>query len=495
MSLLQMSNICKSFGGISVLKNVQLTVEKGEVHALLGENGAGKSTLMKILSGDITADEGEIYIEDSPITIKNPKDAIEQGIATVYQESQLVEQMTVYENVLLGRECLLHGGVDFSTMQKLVKDEIEKFGFQIPVKAKVSELSTAQKRLVEIVKALSTKAKVLILDEPTASLTKEEAFHLMSDIKKIKEQGVGIIFVSHRMDEVKFICDCATVLRNGKVVANLEKDEFTEKNIIMHLIGEKADQKEKEREKEQDNAEARIHRDTVALHFKGSLKNKLDNIDFAVYQGEIVGIAGTLGSGRSSLLRAIGGALGYAEYEVLGKKVVVHSVRDAIKEKVIYLPEDRKAEGLFLKWSIKQNISLPYLYEKTKCFISSKWEKDEGNKYIDKFLIKANNCEQTGNELSGGNQQKVLLGKWVRDDAKILMFDEPTHGVDIHAKQEIYSIIRNAAKNGAGVIVVSSELDELIELSDRIIMINNGQIVGEKTQKPFNDQEILSAIS
>ena len=258
MSLLQMRNICKSFSGIPVLKNVQLTVEQGEVHALLGENGAGKSTLMKILSGDITADEGEIYIEDSPITIKNPKDAIEQGIATVYQESQLVEQMTVYENVLLGRECLLHGGVDFSTMQKLVKDEIEKFGFQIPVKAKVSELSTAQKRLVEIVKALSTKAKVLILDEPTASLTKEEAFHLMSDIKKIKEQGVGIIFVSHRMDEVKFICDCATVLRNGKVVANLEKDEFTEKNIIMHLIGEKADQKEKEREKEQDNAEARI---------------------------------------------------------------------------------------------------------------------------------------------------------------------------------------------------------------------------------------------
>ena len=480
MPLLLMKEVSKIYPGTIALDKASIKLEKGQVLGMLGLNGAGKSTLMKILSGDITADEGEIYIEDSPITIKNPKDAIEQGIATVYQESQLVEQMTVYENVLLGRECLLHGGVDFSTMQKLVKDEIEKFGFQIPVKAKVSELSTAQKRLVEIVKALSTKAKVLILDEPTASLTKEEAFHLMSDIKKIKEQGVGIIFVSHRMDEVKFICDCATVLRNGKVVANLEKDEFTEKNIIMHLIGEKADQKEKEREKEQDNAEARIHRDTVALHFKGSLKNKLDNIDFAVYQGEIVGIAG---------------ALGYAEYEVLGKKVVVHSVRDAIKEKVIYLPEDRKAEGLFLKWSIKQNISLPYLYEKTKCFISSKWEKDEGNKYIDKFLIKANNCEQTGNELSGGNQQKVLLGKWVRDDAKILMFDEPTHGVDIHAKQEIYSIIRNAAKNGAGVIVVSSELDELIELSDRIIMINNGQIVGEKTQKPFNDQEILSAIS
>ena len=493
--MITISNLTKKYGDKYALDHISFNVKKGEVLGFLGPNGAGKSTLMKILSGDITADEGEIYIEDSPITIKNPKDAIEQGIATVYQESQLVEQMTVYENVLLGRECLLHGGVDFSTMQKLVKDEIEKFGFQIPVKAKVSELSTAQKRLVEIVKALSTKAKVLILDEPTASLTKEEAFHLMSDIKKIKEQGVGIIFVSHRMDEVKFICDCATVLRNGKVVANLEKDEFTEKNIIMYLIGEKADQKEKEGEKEQDNAEARIHRDTVALHFKGSLKNKLDNIDFAVYQGEIVGIAGTLGSGRSSLLRAIGGALGYAEYEVLGKKVVVHSVRDAIKEKVIYLPEDRKAEGLFLKWSIKQNISLPYLYEKTKCFISSKWEKDEGNKYIDKFLIKANNCEQTGNELSGGNQQKVLLGKWVRDDAKILMFDEPTHGVDIHAKQEIYSIIRNAAKNGAGVIVVSSELDELIELSDRIIMINNGQIVGEKTQKPFNDQEILSAIS
>ena len=495
MPLLLMKEVSKIYPGTIALDKASIKLEKGQVLGMLGLNGAGKSTLMKILSGDITADEGEIYIEDSPITIKNPKDAIEQGIATVYQESQLVEQMTVYENVLLGRECLLHGGVDFSTMQKLVKDEIEKFGFQIPVKAKVSELSTAQKRLVEIVKALSTKAQVMSLDEPTASLTKEEAFHLMSDIKKIKEQGVGIIFVSHRMDEVKFICDCATVLRNGKVVANLEKDEFTEKNIIMHLIGEKADQKEKEREKEQDNAEARIHRDTVALHFKGSLKNKLDNIDFAVYQGEIVGIAGTLGSGRSSLLRAIGGALGYAEYEVLGKKVVVHSVRDAIKEKVIYLPEDRKAEGLFLKWSIKQNISLPYLYEKTKCFISSKWEKDEGNKYIDKFLIKANNCEQTGNELSGGNQQKVLLGKWVRDDAKILMFDEPTHGVDIHAKQEIYSIIRNAAKNGAGVIVVSSELDELIELSVRIIMINNGQIVGEKTQKPFNDQEILSAIS
>ena len=405
--------------------------------------------------------------------------------------------MTVYENVLLGRECLKRGGVDFSTMQKTVQEEMQKFGFQIPVKAKVSELSTAQKRLVEIVKALSTKAKVLILDEPTASLTKEEAFHLMNDIKKIKEQGVGIIFVSHRMDEVKYICDCATVLRNGKVVANLEKDDFTEKNIIMHLIGEKADQEEKAKKagKEQDNAEERIHRDTIALHFKGSLKNKLDHVDFHVCQGEIVGLAGTLGSGRSSLLRAIGGALGYAEYEVFGKKIVVNSVRDAIKEKVIYLPEDRKAEGLFLKWSIKQNISLPYLYAKTKCFISSKWEKDEGNKYIEKFLIKANNCEQTGNELSGGNQQKVLLGKWVRDDAKILMFDEPTHGVDIHAKQEIYGIIRNAARNGAGVIVVSSELDELIELSDRIIMINNGQIVGEKIQKPFNDQEILSAIS
>lgn len=250
MPLLLMKEVSKIYPGTIALDKASIKLEKGQVLGMLGLNGAGKSTLMKILSGDITADEGEIYIEDSPITIKNPKDAIEQGIATVYQESQLVEQMTVYENVLLGRECLLHGGVDFSTMQKLVKDEIEKFGFQIPVKAKVSELSTAQKRLVEIVKALSTKAKVLILDEPTASLTKEEAFHLMSDIKKIKEQGVGIIFVSHRMDEVKFICDCATVLRNGKVVANLEKDEFTEKNIIMHLIGEKADQKEKEREKE-----------------------------------------------------------------------------------------------------------------------------------------------------------------------------------------------------------------------------------------------------
>jgi len=397
----------------------------------------------------------------------------------VYQESQLVEQMTVYENVLLGRECLLHGGVDFSTMQKLVKDEIEKFGFQIPVKAKVSELSTAQKRLVEIVKALSTKAKVLILDEPTASLTKEEAFHLMSDIKKIKEQGVGIIFVSHRMDEVKFICDCATVLRNGKVVANLEKDEFTEKNIIMHLIGEKADQKEKEREKEQDNAEARIHRDTVALHFKGSLKNKLDNIDFAVYQGEIVGIAGTLGSGRSSLLRAIGGALGYAEYEVLGKKVVVHSVRDAIKEKVIYLPEDRKAEGLFLKWSIKQNISLPYLYEKTKCFISSKWEKDEGNKYIDKFLIKANNCEQTGNELSGGNQQKVILGRWLLTKPEILLLDEPTRGIDVGAKYEIYQLIIDLAASGKSVIMVSSEMPELLGVCDRILVMSGGRAAGE----------------
>ena len=488
----EMKNIYKKYGDFLASDNVSFGVEKGKLVALLGPSGSGKTTLLRMIAGLENPNEGDIFIDGKRV---NDIPASKRGIGFVFQSYALFRYMTVYENVLLGRECLLHGGVDFSTMQKLVKDEIEKFGFQIPVKAKVSELSTAQKRLVEIVKALSTKAKVLILDEPTASLTKEEAFHLMSDIKKIKEQGVGIIFVSHRMDEVKFICDCATVLRNGKVVANLEKDEFTEKNIIMHLIGEKADQKEKEREKEQDNAEARIHRDTVALHFKGSLKNKLDNIDFAVYQGEIVGIAGTLGSGRSSLLRAIGGALGYAEYEVLGKKVVVHSVRDAIKEKVIYLPEDRKAEGLFLKWSIKQNISLPYLYEKTKCFISSKWEKDEGNKYIDKFLIKANNCEQTGNELSGGNQQKVLLGKWVRDDAKILMFDEPTHGVDIHAKQEIYSIIRNAAKNGAGVIVVSSELDELIELSDRIIMINNGQIVGEKTQKPFNDQEILSAIS
>lgn len=497
MPLLLMKEVSKIYPGTIALDKASIKLEKGQVLGMLGLNGAGKSTLMKILSGDITADEGEIFIEDSPIIIKNPKDAIEQGIATVYQESQLVEQMTVYENVLLGRECLKHGGVDFSAMQKIVEDEIKKFGFQIPVKAKVSELSTAQKRLVEIVKALSTKAKVLILDEPTASLTKEEAFHLMNDIKKIKEQGVGIIFVSHRMDEVKFICDCATVLRNGKVVAKLEKDEFTEKNIIMHLIGEKADQKEKESKagKGLDNAEERIRRDTIALHFKGSLKNKLDHVDFHVCQGEIVGLAGTLGSGRSSLLRAIGGALGYAEYEVFGEKIVVNSVRDAIKQKVIYLPEDRKAEGLFLKWSIKQNISLPYLYSKTKCFISSNWEKDEGNKYIEKFLIKANNCEQTGNELSGGNQQKVLLGKWVRDDAKILMFDEPTHGVDIHAKQEIYGIIRNAARNGAGVIVVSSELDELIELSDRIIMINNGQIVGEKTEKPFNDQEILSAIS
>ncbi len=493
VSLLRMEQVSKIYPGTIALDKASIKLERGQVLGMLGLNGAGKSTLIKILSGDITANEGTIYLDDKPIAIRNPKDAIEQGIATVYQESQLVEQMTVYENILLGKEEIRCGMVNFASMKKKVEEKINEFGFQIPVDVKVFELSTAQKRLAEIVKALSTNAKVLILDEPTASLTKEEAFSLMEDIRKIKEKGVGIIFVSHRMDEVKFICDSATVLRNGKVAANLEKDEFTQENIIMHLVGEKEYRAEKKQE-EDDNTD-RIHRDRVALHFKGSLTNKLTDIDFKVYEGEIVGIAGTLGSGRSSLLRAISGALGRASYEVFGRTVSVKCVRDAVKEKVVYIPEDRKAEGLFLKWSIKDNISLPHLYERSKCFIPSKWETEEGNKYIDKFLIKANSCTQTGNELSGGNQQKVLLGKWVREDARILMFDEPTHGVDIHAKQEIYGIIRNAARNGAGVIVVSSEMDELIELSDRIIMINNGTIVGEADKKPFDDQKILAAIS
>ena len=486
---LDMRGIYKSFGGVHALNNVSLSVKKGEIHALVGENGAGKSTLMKILSGAYTADHGEIFIDGQKVHFNNPLEGIRHGISVIYQELALMGDLTVAENIFIdnlneGKRIINWKKLHADT-QKLL-DELD-FG-QIPTNKETRMLSVAYQQIVEICKALSRNSTILVLDEPTSVLSNKEAEQLFSVLRRLRDAGTSIIYISHRLDEIFAICDRATVLRDGENVDTVNICDIDEKKLVNMMIGRELTYYFPER---QPNIGEPV--------FEVSNVNCGDmvrDVSFKVRSGEVFGLSGLVGSGRTETLMAIlgedkrtGGVI-----RVNGSDVNIHSPIDALKSGVALLPEDRKTQGVFLNLPIAHNISISGIKDMSSGagVINRKKEQTLVESLIGKLRIKLRNPQDDCSSLSGGNQQKVSISKLLGANCKVLLFDEPTRGVDVGAKIEIYKIINDLVGEGYAIIMVSSEMPEIIGMCDRVAVMHNGKIAGELEKEDINEKNLIN---
>ncbi len=482
---LELSKISKSFSGVQVLKDVSFAVKPGEVHALLGENGAGKSTLMKILSGAYRKDSGKIFIEGEEVNIKDPFHGKRWGIGVVYQEFTLANDLTVGENIFLDH-LSAKGFIHWRAINKRAAETIRDLGFKINPKSLVGDLSVANKQIVEIAKALTVNAKILILDEPTTVLTPAEVEDLFKVIGKLKERGTSIIYISHRLSEIFKIADKATVLKDGQLVGSMPIKETDMDQLISKMIGRSLSSMFPEKQREGGE---------VIFEAKGlTRKGVIEDINFSVRRGEILGFAGLVGSGRTEVMRAIFGAdpIDEGELYLEGKRIKVSSASQALQHKIGLVPEDRKEEGAILSNSVAVNMTLAILNKmKTKLgFLSFGAEKKYFNEMKEKFNIKAHTLQTPMENLSGGNQQKVLLAKWFLTNAKLLILDEPTRGVDVGAKVEIYHLIKEMAKH-KGVIIVSSEIMEIIGIAHRVAVMREGRISAILEGEDISEMNIM----
>lgn len=488
---LHLVGISKSFPGVKALNNVHLNVRKGEVHGLVGENGAGKSTLMKILSGAYVKDEGEIYWQGKKVEINKPKDAEELGIAIIYQEFNLVPQLSISENIWLGREPLVNKAlqlIDWTEMHKRTRTLLAELNLDFDPKRPVAGLGIASQQMVEIAKALSLNAKLLIMDEPTSALSKNEIDQLFSVIQALKDKGVSIIYISHHLEEVFEICDRGTVLRDGNYVATIDPKQTSKDELIQLMVGRTLDQQYPKVKAKRGEEVLRVEN----LNRRGVLKD----INFSAYAGEVLGISGLVGSGRTELVKAIFGAdpVDSGKIFIYGKEVQISSPQSAIEAGMGLLPEDRKYEGLVLKLSVKQNVSMASLGKLLKRgMLQLNIEKSKVLDFIDKLRILTPSIEKEVQNLSGGNQQKVVLAKWLASQSRILIFDEPTRGIDVGAKVEVYNLMNELVKNGVAVIMVSSEMPEILGMSDRIMVIHQGQLACVINCEEATQEKILSA--
>ena len=472
--LLKMENVSKRFGSALVLNNVNFELRKGEVHVLCGENGAGKSTLMKILSGIHEATEGTIYIEGQPKKFKTTRDSEAAGIAIIHQELSLCSTITVAENMFLGNE-LTKGKffLDRKAMKARCDELFGKLNFEIDINEKIGSLTIAQQQLVQIAKALSMDAKILIMDEPFSSLSDEESEILFGIMDKLRKDGVGIIYIDHRIDNFYKIGDRVTVLRDGNYIGCREIAEVTRDEIISMMVG-----------RELNDIYPKYNEVKKEIVFKAEhiSSDKVDDISFEVKKGEIFGLGGLVGAGRSETLRAIFGVdkKTSGSVEINGKRVEIKRPTDAIKAGIAYIPEDRKREGLVLKRPIRFNSSLVTINKFTKGgLVNKKQEKESVEKQIDALKIKLANMENWMTSLSGGNQQKVVISKWLMEEKiNVLIMDEPTRGIDVGAKYEIYRLMNDLANQGMAIILVTSDLPELLNLSDRVMVLKNGKSSG-----------------
>ncbi|WP_209123967.1 sugar ABC transporter ATP-binding protein [Alkalihalobacillus sp. BA299] len=487
--VVEMQNISKSFPGVKALENVQLKVRKGTVHTLMGENGAGKSTLMKILSGMYTPDTGEIYIDGQKVQLKSPRDALLNGISIVQQELSPILDMTIGENIFLGREPL-YPNTRFINYKKLYQDAdqlLKRLKLNLNPKMKMSRLSIAEMQMVEIVKTVSYGSQVIIMDEPTSAITDQEVERLFEIIDQLKSEGKGIVYISHKMDEIFQISDDITVLRDGTYIDTKPAQDLDRDKLIAMMVGrnltdmfpEKAGKEIKETILEVNNI---------------SSPGYFEDVSFTVKKGEILGISGLMGAGRTEVAEAIFGLLPIekGEIRINGQKAKIQSPVDAINHKIAFLTEDRKGEGLFLSMTVNHNASMTALNKFTNFgFINKKQESKTSNDYRDKLRIKSYSINQLIGNLSGGNQQKVCIAKWLLTDPDILILDEPTRGIDIGAKAEIYKLMSDLAKQGLAIIMISSEMPEVIGMSDRIIVFHEGKITGELKSNGVTQEEIL----
>ncbi|EOG8150020.1 sugar ABC transporter ATP-binding protein [Citrobacter cronae] len=489
-TFLQMSHITKRFPGVLALSNVDFALHKGEVHALLGENGAGKSTLMKILSGVYQPDEGEIIFEGQPVTFANPLSAQSAGITIIHQEFNLFPELTVEENIFIGREFCKNNRwrLDEKQQRQAAIDILQKLNLNITPDTLVADLTVAQQQMVEIAKAISVNAKILIMDEPTAALTETEIDSLFQVTRLLKEQGTGIVYISHRLEELALIADRATVMRDGQFIATVDYDAVKISDLIAMMVGRDLGNIYPRREP--------LAQRKPVLEVSGLTRNGvLNNIDFTLYQGEILGFAGLMGAGRTELARAIFGAdpIDGGTLKLNGKVTVIKDIPDAIQQGISYLTEDRKKEGLALGLSVERNIMLGNYPEYSDRFgnVDSKRCQKTSEEQVKALRIKTPHLEQAALNLSGGNQQKIIIARWVCKDTDILIFDEPTRGIDVGAKLEIYELMNRLVAKGKSIIMISSELPEVLGMCDRILVMRNGRITGELASDDATQEKIM----
>ena len=474
-ALLTMKTIKKSFSGVAALKNAELELNKGEVVALMGENGAGKSTLMKILTGIYSKDEGTVTFEGKEVEYKSVSESEEAGIAIVHQELNMMNDLTVAQNLFIGKERKKGIFIDDAKMAQDAKELFKKLNVDINPNVKIGSLTVGKQQMVEIAKAISTNAKVIVFDEPTAALTDSEIEELFKVINDLRAKGTGIIYISHRMDEINVISDKVIVMRDGEYVGTLVTKECTKDDIIKMMVGRTVFMEPKTKSDVAADAE-------VVLRCENLNRGKhVRDVSFDLRKGEILGFSGLMGAGRTEVARLIFGAdpMDSGKIYIHGKEVSIKSTKDAVNAGIGYLSEDRKRYGLLVDKSVEENTCLSSLEKFTKgLFIDGSKSKTVSEKYVQELRTKTPSVTQIIKKLSGGNQQKVVIAKWLVKDSEILIFDEPTRGIDVGAKSEIYDLMERLVKEGKSIIMISSELPEVLRMSDRVVVMCEGRITG-----------------
>ena len=485
--LLKAENISKSFPGVKALDKVNLTIEGGKVHTIIGENGAGKSTLMKILMGILLPDEGEILYKGVKVKFMSVQEAIKTGISMIHQELLPFPELSIAENIFMGNEptSRIPGWINKREMNKNAALLMDKLGAKVDVTRAMKELSIAEMQMVEIAKAISNQSEVIIMDEPTSALSNREIAILFSIIEELKQQGIAIIYISHKMDEIFKISDTISVMRDGKHITTCAINAIDQKKLISLIVGREINSIFDKKENTPGE---------VILSVTELTGEKFKDINFNLRRGEILGIAGLMGSGRTEIVNSIYGLEKIVKGDIFinGKKVKIRSPKDAIKNSIGLVSEDRKKYGLVLGSSVKHNISLSSLEKcKNGLFLNLNEENEIANAQINKLNIKTSSSDQLANYLSGGNQQKIVIAKVLLNDADIIIFDEPTRGIDIGAKSEIYKLMNQLTNEGKALIVISSELPEILGLSDRILVIREGEIKAELSQAEATQELIM----
>lgn len=490
---LEVRNITKSFPGVLALDNVSLGLKKGEVHGLCGMNGCGKSTLLKIITGNYTCDSGQIFVDGQEVKFHTVNDSKKAGIAMVYQELSLVPMLSVAENIYLGKMPVKNGLISYKTARKNAKELLDSLNLDIDPAQPVEELSVAEKQMVEIAKALSNNTKILLLDEPSAVLTSMELEGLFKIIRHIKSQGVTVVYISHRLEEVFDIADRVTVLRDGKFVGDRVVADLDASELIQMMVGRKMDDLFPELQPSES--------ENIVMEVKNLRNPKLDNISFKLKEKEIIGIYGTVGSGQKELAEALFGVdtkeLQVDEYTINGEDANIKNPVAAIKKGLAYIPEERKQDGLALRLSIRNNIVAPYISDIcNKISIINKKKEDEiVDDLMGKLSVKAPNAEVLVNNLSGGNQQKIVIAKWLGKGSKVFICFEPTRGIDVDAKLQVYDALEKMRREGASVIIISSELSEVVGMCERMYIMRKGTFIGEIGKSEFDENKIIATAS
>lgn len=484
--ILELKGITKIFPGVKALDNVQFQLKPGEVHALMGENGAGKSTFIKVITGVHKAEEGEMFLEGEKVNFKGPRDAQAAGIAAVYQHPTSYPDLTVAENIFMGHEIIKSGMIQWREMNKKAAELLEQLDAEFKPTAEMGALSVAHQQMVEIAKALSMNAKIIILDEPTAALTKNESEKLYKIVDKLKEEGVSIIFISHRFEDMYRLADRVTVFRDSQYIGTYDVDGITNADLIKAMVGREISDLFPKPEVELGAEVLRVENMSRTGFYK--------NVSFSVRAGEIIGLTGLVGAGRTEVVESVCGITKADSGKVFleGKQVHIKKPSDAMKQGIVLLPENRQKEGLILSWGLGDNVMLPTMKKYAKAgFNDNKKERELAKKLLEEVDTKAVTIFDPASSLSGGNQQKVVVAKALGQEMKVVIMDEPTKGVDVGAKAEIYQIMGDLAKQGYGIVLISSEMPEILGMSDRIIVMCNGRVTGELSRSEATQEGIL----